>query len=112
MVELIAKNTIQRVLDGKFVSHAPDTRFEMLDADAEQLVRIRAAVYANPQDVVPVQAPIRLQATYAPAQTETATEPAPVDAVAASEPDIEAELKAEPEAAPKRTRKAKAESTE
>ena len=138
MVELIAKNTIQRVLDGKFVSHAPDTRFEMLDADAEQLVRIRAAVYANPQDVVPVQAPIQLPATDAPAQLETATEPAPVDAVAASEaeleadvaepeaapkpatvdavaasePDIEAELKAEPAAAPKRTRKAKTEVTE
>ena len=106
MVELIAKNTIQRVLDGKFVSHAPDTRFEMLDADAEQLVRMRAAVYANPHDVVPVQAPVETPATDAPAVTETAPEPAPVEPETPTEPETDADAK------PKRARKAKTEVTE
>lgn len=106
MVELIAKNTIQRVLDGKFVSHAPDTRFEMLDADAEQLVRMRAAVYANPQDVPPVQAPVATPATDAPAVTEPDSEPAPV------EPETPTVADADADAKPKRTRKAKTEVTE
>ena len=111
MVELIAKNTIQRVLDGKFVSHAPDTRFEMPDADAEQLVRIRAAVYANPQDVVP-EPELKAELEANVSGPEPATEPAPADDVAASGADTEAELKAEPEAAPKRARKAKSQAAE
>lgn len=127
MVELIAIHTVQYLSNGKQAVAFPGSRFEMLDAEAESVIRQKAALYANPQDVVPVQAAIQLPATDAPvdavaaseaelkaeleadvAEPEAAPKPAHVDAVAASEP----ELKAEPAAAPKRTRKAKAESTE
>lgn len=79
MVELIAKNTIQRVLGGRFVSHAPGTRFEMLDEDAAELVRMNAAVLLPPvADVTPIQAPVAAPAVLVPATPEPALETAPV----------------------------------
>lgn len=78
MAELIAKHTVQRALAGKFVSHAPGTRFEMLDEQAADLVRAGAAEYANPQDVLPV-AYVAPQTAPAPAPAAVA---APVQAVA------------------------------
>lgn len=80
MAELIAKNTIQRVLDGRFVAHAPGVRFEMANGEAEDLVRMRAAVYANPQDVVaPEPTVVVVQAV------QPAAAPAPTPAVDVAE---------------------------
>lgn len=103
MVELIARNTIQRVLDGRFVSHAPGTRFEMLDEDAAELVRMNAAVLVA--DVAPVQAPVAVQAVLTP---ET---PAPAPEAAHVEPETAPAAEAEPKVAEKpakTARKAKA----
>lgn len=100
MVALIARHTIQRVLDGHFVSHAPDTRFEMPDAEAERLVLAKAAVYA---EVVSFEPLVAVPATPAPAEPEQPTEPAPTEPETAPEDASDAEHK------PKRTRKAKTE---
>ena len=106
MVELIAKNTIQRVLDGRFVSHAPGTRFEMLDEDAAQLVRMNAAALVSPSaDVTPIQAPVAAPAVLA---HET---PKPAPEAAHVEPETAPEAEAEPVvagSAKKTARKAKA----
>lgn len=93
MTELIARNTIQSVLDGKFVAHAPGARFDIGGAEAESLVRMNAASYADPAavpaPVVPTaevvvapqvlvetpaaaQVPVEVPAT--PAQPETLAE--------------------------------------
>lgn len=95
MVELIAKNTIQRVLDGKFITHAPGTRFEMLDDDAHALVRMRAAVLVNQNealiqpDVYAIQAPVVVQ------QVQSTQEPVKAD----EKPVIDAEITVKPETA-------------
>lgn len=106
MVELIAIHTVQYLCNGKQAVAFPGSRFEMLDADAESVIRQKAAFYANPHDVVPVQAPVATQATDTPAVTEPASEPAPV------EPETPTEADADADAKPKRTRKTKTEVTE
>lgn len=93
MVELIAKNTIQRVLDGKFITHAPGTRFEMLDDDAHALVRMRAAVLVNQNeaqtgpDVYAIQAPVVVQQSQAPQEAVQADETAVIDAEITVKPE-------------------------
>ncbi|WP_191569256.1 hypothetical protein [Paracoccus yeei] len=106
MVELIAIHTVQYLRNGKQAVAFPGSRFEMLDADAESVIRQKAAFYANPHDVVPVQAPVETPATDAPAVTEPAPEPAPVEPETPTEPETDADAK------PKRARKAKTEVTE
>lgn len=100
MANLIAKNTIQRILDGRFVSHAPGVRFEMIDEEAAQLVRMNAAVYADPENVTHgalFQAPVQVSAPHTPETDETPLET----------PDIEPEDVVQTAPAPKRTRRAK-----
>ncbi|PTX46984.1 hypothetical protein IQ03_03519 [Gemmobacter caeni] len=106
MVELIAIHTVQYLRNGKQAVAFPGSRFEMLDADAESVIRQKAAFYANPHDVVPVQAPVATPATDAPAVTESDSEPAPVEPETPTEPETDADAK------PKRARKAKTEAAE
>lgn len=102
MVELIAKNTIQRVLDGKFITHAPGTRFEMLDDDAHDLVRMRAAVLVSQNetlikpDVYAIQAPDTVPATVVAQDNAETTE------TAVGEAENEAESEAEPAKRPRK----------
>lgn len=100
MVDLIAIHTIQARRDGVAVSYAPDTRFEMLDAEAEALVRLKAARYADPQNVshgVPFHAPIQVSAPDTPEITQTPSET----------PEVASADASDDAPAPKRTRKSK-----
>lgn len=107
MVELIAINTIKRVVDGKHVVHAPGTRFEMMDNEVEAMLRMRAAVLANPQDVAPIQADV--SAVQAPVQVQATVveeEPSKADESPVGEDEIATETA---DNATKRVRKAKTE---
>lgn len=113
MVSLIAIHTVQYLSGGKPATALPGVRFDMPEAEAESLVRRGAAKLADRSDAVASQPAVM---TPAPVADATPAEPTPVEPETAPL-DAEAVLsEVQPEtvaedapAAPKRTRKAKAE---
>ncbi len=102
MVELIAKNTVKRRLDGKYVLHAPNTRFEMSVDQAAELVRLGAAFFCD--DVSPFQTTVNPTVISEPSSDDDAIKASDVAPATASEPAITAD---QTEAKTKRSRKSK-----
>lgn len=116
MVSLIAIHTVQYLSGGKPATALPGVRFEMPASEVDSLVRRGAAKHADPADAVASQPAVAAATVSAPVADATPANPAPVEPETAPL-DAEAVLsEVQPEtvaedapAAPKRTRKAKAE---